>query len=49
MTVHLPGGRPGVVIEIRAVAPPLIDTPAIRAFVPMDIPAHAVSSEAIPV
>jgi NAD(P)-dependent dehydrogenase (short-subunit alcohol dehydrogenase family) len=34
-------------IRVSAVAPQLIDTPANRAFVPADIPAHAVSSEAI--
>ena len=34
-------------IRVSAVAPQLIDTPADRAFVPADIPAHAVSSEAI--
>ena len=32
---------------MSAVAPQLIDTPANRAFVPADIPGHAVSSEAI--
>ena len=43
LDVELPPYR----IRVSAVAPQLIDTPADRAFVPADIPAHAVSSEAI--